>query len=195
MEHDAKGVRATDEQYVLELFAARDERAVSMLETEYGGACRQIAAQILGNEQDAQEVVNDALLRLWNAIPPTQPDDLFKYLCAVVRNLAYQRLRNGRTQKRGGGQTVLSLDDEAVVQRAAAETPESLLDYSLTVEAVNRFLRRLPKEARVIFYMHYGKGYTVREIAEMYHLTQSKVLMSLLRTRNRLRQWLKKEAW
>ena len=166
-----------------------------MLEEQYGGACRQIAANILASEEDAQEVVNDALLRLWNAIPPQQPDDLFKFLCATVRHLAYNRLRDRNTQKRGGGQPVLSLEDAPAQRAAAAETPESLLDYSLTVEAVNRFLRTLPSEVCAVFYMRYSRGCSVREIAEMYRISQSKVLMILMRTRNRLRLWLKKEEW
>ena len=67
---------ATDEQQILELFTARDEAALTVLAEQYGGACRKIAAQILGSEQDAEEILNDALLRMWNTIPPHRPVSL-----------------------------------------------------------------------------------------------------------------------
>lgn len=188
-------MNATEDQRIIELFAERDERALTELSAQYGGACRNLAAQILENEEDADEVLNDAMLRLWNAIPPAQPDDLFKYLSKTVRRLAYQKLRNRKAVKRGGGQTLLSLDDAVSQAVSAPETPESLLDYQLTVEAVNRFLRTLPPDACSVFVMRYGRDCSVKEIAEMFGFTQSKVLVTLLRTRNRLRQWLKKEGW
>ena len=184
---------ATDEQQILELFKARDEAALTVLAEQYGGACRKIAAQILGSEQDAEEILNDALLRMWNTIPPHRPVSLSKYLCGTVRKMSLQRRRDANRKKRGGGQKELSLDAEPVIQIAAVETPESMLEYSLTVQAVNRFLRTLSPEACDIFLMRYGRGCSVREIAEMFHLSQSKVLVTLMRTRNRLRQWLKKE--
>lgn len=186
-------MKATDDREIMQRLLARDEAAVRMIAEKYGGACRNIAAQILHSEEDAEEVFNDALLRLWNAIPPEQPENLFAYLCTAVRRLAYQRAEKQQTQKRGSGQTALSLDDDAALQLRDAETPETLLDHSLMVDAVNRFLRTLSPQVRAIFIKRYGCGLAVKEIAALYHITQSKVLVTLMRTRNRLRIWLKKE--
>lgn len=124
-------MKATDDQRILELFAARDEAALRQLSQKYGTACRKIAVQILGCEQDAEEVLNDALWRLWNAIPPQKPDDLYKYLTTTVRRLAYQRVRGRKTRKRGGGLAELPLDSPAAQQSrfSALRTwlPQSLL--------------------------------------------------------------------
>ena len=65
----------------------------------------------------------------------------------------------------------------------------------LTVDSVNRFLRTLPPDACSVFIMRYGKGCSVREIAQMFDFTQSKVLVTLLRTRNQLRAWLESEGF
>ncbi|MBR5371235.1 MAG: sigma-70 family RNA polymerase sigma factor [Oscillospiraceae bacterium] len=184
-----------EDRRIIELFADRDETALHELSGKYGGACRNIAAKILGSEEDAKEVFNDAMLNLWNAIPPACPDDLFKYLCTVVRRLSLQRLEKRRAQKRGGGRQALSLDDENVMQVPAAETVEAVLNESMTVDAVNRFLETVSYDARTIFIQRYGNGRSVREIAALYHISQSKVLVSLMRTRNRLKIWLKEEGW
>ena len=187
-------MKATEDQRILEMLVKRDETALQALTQKYGGACRNLAAQLLGSEEDAEEVFSDALMRLWNAIPPERPDNLFAYLCTAVRRLAYQRIEKQQTQKRGGGQTVLSLDNPAALRIKAAETPETLLDYHLTVNAVNRFLRTLPPETRAVFIQRYGNGRPVKEIAAMYGYSQSKVLVMLMRTRNRLWTLLKREG-
>ncbi len=188
-------MKDTDDQRILELFAERNEAALRQLSQKYGGACRKLAAQILGSEQDAEEVLNDALLRLWNAIPPQKPDDLFRFLCRTVRNLALERVRSRKRQKRGGGLPEFPLDSPAAQQLASPENVETLLDYSLTVDSVNRFLRTLPPDACSVFIMRYGRGCSVKEIAGMFDFTQSKVLVTLLRTRNQLRKWLENEGY
>ena len=68
-----KGVIATEDRQILDLFTARDEKALKAVSRKYGGACRHIAAEILHSEEDAKEVFNDALFNLWNAIPPAVP--------------------------------------------------------------------------------------------------------------------------
>lgn len=62
----------TDEQ-ILALLNRRDEAAVKEIERAYGRYLHAIARNILHNAQDAEECVNDALLRAWNAIPPHNP--------------------------------------------------------------------------------------------------------------------------
>ena len=81
----------TDEA-IITMLENRDEAALRTIERQYGGAGRSIAAQILGNEEDAQEVFQDTLMRLWNAIPPERPENLFSYLCTALRRISYNRL-------------------------------------------------------------------------------------------------------
>jgi RNA polymerase sigma-70 factor (ECF subfamily) len=78
-------VNTVTDEAIITMLENRDEAALHTIERQYGGAGRNIAAQILGSEQDAQEVFQDTLLRLWNAIPPEHPDNLFAYLCAKRR--------------------------------------------------------------------------------------------------------------
>ena len=190
-----KGVDEVDDQRILALFAQRDETALRELSGKYGGACRKIAAEILGSEEDAKEILNDALLNLWNAIPPAQPDDLFKYLCASVRQLAYQRVRKQNAGKRDSGKHPLSLDDETAIQIPAQDTVESVLNESMMVDAMNRFLDTVSADARKVFIQRYGNERSIKEIAAMYRIKQSTVLVMLMRTRKKLWAWFKKEEW
>ena len=86
-------MRNIDDHNVIELYFARDERAIRETSDKYGKLCQNIARNILGNAQDAEECVNDAYMGVWNAIPPARPDDLCAFVCRVVRNVSLKRLR------------------------------------------------------------------------------------------------------
>ena len=79
----------TDEdQQLIALFESRDEQAITETGKVYGAFCYSIAYRILQNAQDAEECVNDALLRIWNAIPPARPDSLRAFVITLTRRLA-----------------------------------------------------------------------------------------------------------
>ena len=59
---------------IIELFWQRSEEALRETEQKYGRYCLSIAMGILGDLEDAEEVVNDVLLKTWNNIPPQRPD-------------------------------------------------------------------------------------------------------------------------
>ena len=182
----------TDEAIVL-LFEQRDESALRETEAKYGGAGRHIAAQILGNEEDAQEIFQDTLMRLWNVIPPERPDDLFAYLCTVLRRQAYNRQRVQTAQKRGQGQHTLVLDELREIT-ADSQSVEEIVDARFRQDAMNRFLEGLKRDARIIFMQRYGNMRSVTEIADLYGMSESKVKVTLMRTRKKLKSYLEKEG-
>lgn len=62
-----------EDRTLVELYWARDPRALSETAAKYGTYCREIARNILGSVEDAAECVNDTYLHAWNSIPPTAP--------------------------------------------------------------------------------------------------------------------------
>ena len=58
---------------IVELYFARDERAIEETERKYGRYCRTVAYNVFANEADAEETVNDTYLGVWNSIPPQRP--------------------------------------------------------------------------------------------------------------------------
>ena len=77
----------------------------------------------------------------------------------------------------------------------SAEEMQSLLQKDKDdSEAVNRFLEGRTPAARKVFLRRYWFGDSVREIAEAYDMGESHVKMTLLRTRNALRDFLTTEG-
>lgn len=184
---------AIKDEQILALLNARDESALHEIRRRYGGICMKTAMRIVHNRQDAEEIMNDALLRIWNAIPPEQPKDFPAYLCTVVRRLALNRQAQSRTAKRGCGITALA--EDAAEQLAAPNRVEQLVEEQMMLAALQKFLDTLSAEARAVFVQRYGAQRTIPEIARMYQLTESKVGVTLMRTRTKLRQYLKEEGW
>ena len=179
---------------IMQLFRNRDEAAIREADKQYGKGCRKIAREILGNAEDAEEAVNDMWLRIWNSIPPAEPDNLFAFLSASVRNCALNRLEAKRAGKRGGGEIPQALDELSYCI-PSEESVEESIDSKLLTESVNRFLDGLKFDARTVFVERYTKLTPVAEIAEKFQLTESKVKVTLMRVRKKLKAYLKKEGW
>ena len=179
---------------LLALYEARDERALTVTKSQFGRMCMNIANQILRNTLDAEECVSDALLQTWNAIPPERPKNFAAYLSTVTRNAALTRFRKENREKRGGGTVPLILDELSECIRDN-ENVESEYDRRALRESIQQFLDTLSADARTVFVRRYISMYDIKDIAEEYEMSESKVKVSLMRTREKLRKYLKKEGF
>lgn len=182
-----------EDQQIVDLYWARSEAAIAETDAKYGRYCHSIAYNILFNEEDSRECVNDTYLKAWESIPPHRPDPLAAYLGRITRNLALNRYKYHHAQIRGDGQLPLVLDElhDCIPD---PKTTEQVTDDLALADLFNRFLAELPKETRMIFLRRYWYMSPVREIAADYSLTESKVKMSLLRARGKLKKLLEKEG-
>ena len=100
-----------EDSAIIDLYWARQERALEETDRKYGSYCWTIAHNILKNRQDTEECVNDTWLKAWNAMPPHRPAILSSFLGTITRNLSLDRYQAGRTGKRGGGRVTVALDE------------------------------------------------------------------------------------
>ena len=181
-----------EDHEIVALFWARSEEAIRQASNKYGRYCRYIAEGILHSREDSEECVNDALLQAWRTIPPHRPERLAVFLGKITRNLSLDRWERERAQKRGGGEVSLALEE--LQDCLPAPNSGQLAEDLALSEACNRFLAALPAEARKIFLRRYWYFSPVKEIAGDYGLSESRVKMSLLRSRKKLKRWLEKEG-
>lgn len=182
----------TDQQ-IIALFQARDEYAVSALSQKYRKTCMQIANRHLHSAEDAEECVNDVMLKLWQSIPPAEPESLEAFVVTVTQRTAINMAARLQAKKRGGGRTAESLEEigETVPAR---ETVEDTIRHRMLKAAVERFLRSLSDDAQTIFVEHYHNGSKPREIAKKFGLTGIHVRKSLMQTRRKLKRFLTEEG-
>lgn len=174
---------------IVSLLWQRDERALSLLETQYSGFCRRIIGGLLDSAQDAEEALNDVWLKVWNAIPPAKPKYFRAYLAKAARNTSLQYMERAQAQKRSGVTVLLDELAECIPDHASRQPVDSVQMRDL----LNRFVASLRTEERSIFLNRYFFGASIQEIAAAQHYTENRVSVILYRTRNKLRDFLEKE--
>ena len=183
-----------EDAQIIALLMRRDENALRALREQYGAACRQIALRMLDSAEDADEIVNDMLMETWEAIPPAQPDNLCAFVIALTKRLSANRWHHDHAAKRGGLDEAAALDELAGCIPSGHDVQQDVELHALT-EALDRFLDTLPPEPRAIMVQRYVNLHSVREIADAYAISESKVKVTLMRTRKKLRVFLQKEEW
>ncbi len=178
---------------ILDLYWARDERALTESQKTYGAYCHSIAWHILYDREDADECVNDTWFRAWNALPPGKPDRLGLFLGTITRNLSLDRWKRQRRGKRGGGVVPVALDELAECIPDSRDT-ESIVEAARLQRLVDAFLHTLSERDCNVFLRRYWYAEEYGEIAKRYGLRLNTVKTILFRTRGRLKAYLQKEG-
>ena len=181
-----------EDRAIVALYWARLEIAILETKKQYGRLLRSISRGILKSEEDAEECENDTYLKAWDTIPPQKPEELSAYLAKITRNLSLDRYDAMHAEKRGGGEVPLLLDELTEVIANDAAFPS---DTGALCEVLNAFLGSLKADARNIFLRRYWFGDSVQEISERSGFGESKIKMSLLRSRQGLKEVLEKEGY
>lgn len=182
-----------EDEQIVDLYLKRSDSATIETEKKYGRYCHYIAYRILENDEDAKEIVNDTYLKAWNTIPPYRPNSLKSYVGTICRQLSLDRYEQYHAQKRGG-QVALVLDELA----ECISDNDSREDASETIalrEALNKFVWSLPDKKQKIFVRRYWYASSISEISEDYGMKEKTITVLLLRTRKKLKEFLRKEGF
>jgi RNA polymerase sigma-70 factor (ECF subfamily) len=121
-------MRNPDEQTLLTRLQAGDERALAELASTYGSRIFQLAFRYLKNKEDAEEIVQDVLYKVYRNVGTFRGDAaLSSWIYRITFNSAMSRLRTARYQRTGDEdrQVAASAADDA-----AKPTPREVADWS-----------------------------------------------------------------
>ena len=178
-----------DDKDIVALYHDRDETAIRETQQQYGTYCQSIAEGILGNHHDAEECVSEAYLKAWQSIPPQKPNNLRTYVGKITRNLAINRLRASKRQKRNP-EFLVSLDELSACIPAPVEAEDALL-----ANLLDEFLASREPLDRKLFVGRYWYGRAVKTLAEGYGMTPNAVSIRLSRTRDALKTFLRERGY
>lgn len=183
-----------DDRKIIELYYARDEQGLKKTDEIYGKYCRSIAKNILSNDEDADEVFNDTLLRAWNSIPPEEPKSLKVYLGTLARNISFDRYRKMTAEKRGGSEIAVCLEE---AEEFLADTKSISEEYEKRefTKFLNEFLHSIPERECDIFVRRYYYCDSTADIGKRFALREANVLVILSRTRKKLKKALEKGGY
>lgn len=177
-----------EDSKIIELFLERSEQAIVELSKKYGKLCQNVAVNILGDENDAQECVNDAYLGVWNAIPPSEPRSLMAFVCGVVRNVSTARYHAQRAQKRDNSYNAVLEELETLLSHD--ESVEESIESKELTKVLEEFLIGISQFDRAIFIRRFWLSQSVSDIAKYFGKSSHYVSVRLTRIKNELKKYL-----
>ncbi|TAJ86443.1 MAG: sigma-70 family RNA polymerase sigma factor [Reyranella sp.] len=155
---------------------------------EHRGSLVNYATKLVGSRAQAEDLVQEAWLRLDAAARESAVHEPLGYLYRIVRNLAVDqsraagRARGWQRDEKAGLEVVLGLRSTA--------TPENIALHRDQMRLLRAALDELPARTRIAFGMHRVGGFKLREIADALDISlpmaQKLVTTALLHCRKRL---------
>ena len=161
--------------------ARGDEPAYRMLTRRHVPAMLGLARRILGNAADAEDVAQEAMLRVWTHAPRWQPLAAFRtWLTRVVVNLCLDRKRRAPWV---GLEAAGELVDPSPGAGEAAEQDERERRLAAAIG-------ELPARQRTAIVLTYSEGMSNAQVAEILDTTVSAIETLLIRGKQNLRKRL-----
>jgi RNA polymerase sigma factor (sigma-70 family) len=144
------------------------------------------AYRMLGSEEDAQDVVQEVFVRVWNGREQLdQVQNMEAWCMRITKNLSLDRLRS--VQRKGTYPIEAGYD----LQHADV-TPDVKTELGESMQHVSQLIAALPEKQRQVIHLRDVEGYSYNEISEMLELDLNQVKVNLFRARNAVREKLLK---
>ena len=146
-----------------------------------------LALRITLNRADAEDVVQETMMRVWNRRERWHELESMEAFCLTVcRNVALDK------QKRADQQNA-SLDEAAQegyehADRSYAANPEEQAVQRDRVELVRRLMAQLPEKQRSCMQLRDAEGKPYKEIAQVMGITEQQVKICIFRARQTIKQ-------
>lgn len=173
-----------DDEALLQRITLRDEAAFRLLVERHLDRAYAIALRFLRNAADAEDVVQDVMLKVWSnpGIWQSGRGKFTTWLYRVVTNRCVDLRRRPATEKMDEAPEVIDdrPDAEATLHQGEVNT------------LLERAMARLPPQQRIALILSYTDGMSNAEIAEIMETTVTAVESLLKRGRQQLRELLRR---
>lgn len=179
------GMKTQDDRHDSELVMLAnngDEKAMEALYFRYRGYVYALAFRIVGNREDASDVLQDVFAYFFRKFPGFEMKSRIKtFLYPVVKNISIDHIRKRRN--------VIPLD-------GMAETiPDEAYSASDEAKKIAEWIEGLPKEDRELLFMRFYDGFKLKEMADILAMPVGTMKSRLHRTLSRLRKMLGILIW
>jgi len=150
------------------------------------GKLLRFALRFTGSEEEAEDVVQETLLKLWN-MREKMPEIKNKEAMAmtITRNLCLDRIRTKHTV--GGREDVMENNHKTT------ESPEQILHRKEAVKQVYLIMQELPENQRTVMHLRDIEGYEFEEISRVTGITMNNIRVLLSRARKKVKEQLIKQ--
>jgi len=167
--------------------------AFDQLVRRYDGAVLRLALHMLGNEQDAQDVHQDAFLKAYRNIASFRFEcSFYTWLYRIVTNLCLDALRRRKSRREDPSIVTDSSGDaidlmSSVSDDRAGANPDLELRRKTLNRRIEQALDQLTPRERTVFELKHYQGLKLRAIGEMLQTTEETAKNTLFRATRKLR--------
>ena len=168
-----------DDRHLVELVLQGDDDAFEHLFNRYREAIRRLFVQRLGNDSDADDLLQETFLKIYLNIHRYDNRYTFgQWLYAIARNTLVDFTRKSRT--------ALSIDEHFSAPAATTPTPEESIINSQQRLQIDKFLQNLSEQHQKLFRLRFLEEYSYEEIAEKLQMPMGSVKTGIHRARERM---------
>jgi len=179
-----------DDKELMRAIVDRHQEAVAELYDRYSSMLTALAYRVLGNSQDAEEILQETFLQVWNQAARYDPkrSSVSTWLVLIGRSRAIDRLRSRQVQMR----TVTAAQQE----NPSSHTSPAGVGNVLLQERRQRLgqeMAELPAEQRQVLELAFYGGRTQSEIASQTGIPLGTVKTRTLLAMKKMRKALQEE--
>lgn len=186
-------INATMQEFSIEALRAGDKAEFARLVDAYSTPIYRLGLKMLGNEQDAEDVLQNTFLSAMTHLSSFEGrSSISTWLYRIASNEALMQLRRGKKR--------VNLEDLQPEDSDEDILPKIFVDWSILPEnellagegksALDEAIKKLPESLRMVFILRDIEDVSIKDTAEILNLTETNVKTRLLRARMFLREKL-----
>ncbi len=175
----------SQERILIARAKAGDTQAFETLVSSYAPFVFNVALRTLGNSAEAEDIAQEAFVRVWRNLKSFRGDAQFKtWLYRIVTNLCYNRLPRLKKEL-----SALDPDEQIDLADTTPSIERDLVDVELRAQLHNA-IDQLPESYRLLISLRHLQGMSYAEIAKATNLPLGSVKTGIFRARRELRAML-----
>ena len=190
---EARQLQRAEDDELIRAAQGGDRSSFDSLVRRYDRSVLRLALHMLGHEQDAQDVHQEAFIKAYRHLASFRFEcSFYTWLYRIVTNLCLDQLRRRKSRREDPSTALDSSGDEMdllanISDDRAMANPARELDRKVMSEAISEALSHLTPRERMVFELKHYQGLKLRTIGEMLSTTEETAKNTLFRATRKLR--------
>lgn len=141
------------------------------------------ALSFLKNEEEAQDVVQEVLIKVWDKRDEmNQLENMEAWCMRITRNLSLDKLKSKHKKYTD------PINEGFDISGGDAGTPYRTTEMSDTMNSIGLFIKALPEKQRQVIQLRDVEGYSYKEISDIMEIDMNQVKVNLFRARKAIKE-------
>jgi RNA polymerase sigma-70 factor (ECF subfamily) len=190
---DARAQQRTEDDELIREAQRGQRSAFDALVRRYDQSVLRLALHMLGNEQDAQDIHQEAFIKAYRHLGNFRFEcSFYTWLYRIVTNLCLDQMRRRKSRREDPATVLDASGDEMdlmanVTDDRSMANPGRELDRKVMSERINEALDKLTPRERTVFELKHYQGLKLRTIGDMLNTTEETAKNTLFRATRKLR--------